>query len=269
MPNATAQTLVEFLQGVLVQAQQRAAGQVEDILDQIESDAEAGWKALTDLVESKPDWSTLLLLILTKVRDLDPAHITVGTMTHPQWKRLLTLTYHDDGDAEASVLLGLALTEADAAHGILLRITGSVDKPLGQENGLHVRITSDGGDVSWEIPFGAAMQLQRQESVVDVEVSWPPPVTPGGAGAPITIGPLSLRAHLDTTKPSYRTSFGLGDGEHPGVNADLNFASALGFLSEIVAIAPITNSYSPNVLLASGQSPSFSLAYRGNDMKEG
>lgn len=264
MPTATPETLVEVARGVLVQAQRQAAGEFEHILDQIEDDAEAGWTELKKLVDTRPDWSTLLLLILTKIRDLDRQHITVGIMQHPEWKRLLTLSYHMDGDVNASVLLGLALTEPDAAHGILLKFNGKVEKLFGSEHGFHIRITSDGDEAAWEIPFGAAIGLPTQRAVVDVALSWPPNLKLGDT---FEVGPLSLRAHVDTTTPGYRTTLGLGERGHEGVQAHFHPGDMLGFLGKIVEIAPMDAAYSPNVRLASGRSPSFSLTYRDDETK--
>lgn len=269
MPTATPETLVDVVRQVFILAQQRAAGQVEQILDQIEADAEAGWTALQNLVDSRPDWSTLLLLILTKIRDLDPDHIAVGTMQHPEWKRLLTLSYHVEGDVDASVLLGLALTEPSAAHGILLRVNGKVDQPFGDQNGFHLRVISDGDDATWEIPFGGGMQLPQQRAVIDVTLSWPPGLALDREGLRLSVGPLYLHAHADTTKPKprYQTILGIGDHDHQGVDVHLDVTDQLGLLGGIVAITPAGAGYSPNVRLASGESPSFSLAYRGDETK--
>lgn len=265
MPTATPETLVDVVRAVLVQAQQRAAGEVEHILDQIEDDAEAGWAALKKFVDDRPDWSTLLLLILTKIRDLDKDHITVGTMSHPEWKRLLTLTYHVDGDVDASVMLGLALTEPDAAHGILLKFNGRVDLDLVDDGGFHVKLSSDSDEASWEVPFGGAIGMPKQRAVVDLTASW----TPGlHLGETFSMGPLRLHAQVDTTTPGYRTTLSLGEKGHEGVEAHLKTKDKLGFLGKIVDIAPMDAVYSPNVMLASGQSPSFSLTLRDDETKE-
>lgn len=265
MPTATPETLVDVVRGVLIQAQHHAAGEVGHILDQIEADAEAGWAALKTLVETKPDWSTLLLLLLTKIRDLDQQHITVGTMQHPRWKRLLTLTYHVDGDVDASVLLGLALTEPDAGHGILLKFNGKVDLDLLSESGgFHVGLTSDGDEASWEVPFGAAIGLPQQRAVVDLEVSWAPGLH---LGEIVKVGPLRLHAQINTATPGYRTTLSLGEKNHEGVRAHVSTADKLGFLGKLVDIAPMDAAYSPNVILASGQAPSFSLTLRDDETK--
>lgn len=263
MPTATPETLVEVVRAVLVQAQRHAAGEVEHILDQIEDDAEAGWAALKKLVTDRPDWSTLLLLMLTKIRDLDKDNITVGTMSHPQWKRLLTLTYHKGGVVDASVMLGLGLTEPDAAHGILLKFTGTVEMDLVDAGGFHVQLSSEGDEATWEIPFGAAIGLPDKQAVVDLKASWTPPNL--NLGDSFKVGPLFLHAQVDTTAPGYRTTLGLGVKGHEGVEAHLSTGDKLGFLGEIVDIAPMDAVYSPNVMLASGQPPSFSLTLRDDE----
>jgi hypothetical protein len=75
------------------------------------------------------------------------------------------------------------------------------------------------------------------------------------------VGPLSIRAQVDTAKPGYQTTLGLGDRKSSGVKANIDIGANLGFLRQVVAIAPVDANYSPNVRLASGQRPSFSLAY--------
>lgn len=263
MPTATPESLIDVVRAVFVEAQQRAAGEFEDILDQIEAAPEAGWAALKDLVESRPDWSTLLLLILTKIQELDPQHITAGVMHHPEWNRLLTLTYTPDlaQGLDTPVVLGLAVTEPDAAHGILLMLNGDVDKRFGDEDGFHIQIRSNGDQATWEIPFQGSFTMPTGTAVVDVTVSWPPGLSVDDGGVRCRVGPLSLRAKVDTATPGYQVTLGLGDTKTAGVAANIDVADHLGLLSTIVDIAPVGASYSPNVRLGSGRSPSFSLAY--------
>ena len=165
---------------------------------------------------------------------------------------------------DASVLLGLALTEPDAAHGILLKFNGKVEKEFGDEGGLHIRVSSDGDEASWEIPFGAAIELPKQRAAVDLSVSWPPKLKLDDT---FEVGPLCLRAQVDSTTPGYRTTLGLGEKGHEGVQAHLNAGDMLGFLGKIVDIAPMDAAYSPNVRLASGQSPTFSRTLRDDETR--
>jgi hypothetical protein len=216
-------------------------------------------KSLRDLIDP-PDWTSLLIFLLIKVRDLDPGHLSVGSMKPDGWSRTLTLTY--TLEPGKSVTLGFAMTDpAPARHGIILQATAGLTispTPLGP---LNFSVTSQ-GDASWRMGFSGGLEKPAEQASVDAELYWDPHLEVGDATAGLSVGVLRLGAALSTlpATPLYELTLGLGDGAaRPGAEAKVDLGKLLGALGAIVHITAIDESYSPKLSLTHGAGPQFSL----------
>ncbi|MGN2638439.1 hypothetical protein ACTD5D_20120 [Nocardia takedensis] len=270
MTATTPDTLVTVL-GEIVRAVRAEAAAVaqrfEEVLDTLERDADQGWRDLKRLV-SPPDWWCLLVFVLVRIRELDPDHLTVGCERREGWSRLLTLRWDDD---EKSCAVGLAVTDPDLAHGLLLRLRGAGSLRLGDHRfGLELRMTAGtNGDTEWVVPFGGALAAPTADATVAVSVWWDPGLESVRDG-PVNfeVGPLVVTATLNCrdNRPSYVLEAGLGTGppeNRHGVRAHLDLRAALGVVGEVVSLSPIDESYSPRARLASNEPPTYSLGRRG------
>ena len=273
MVTATPDTLGEVLGQIVEAAADAAAAVPQDLqqvfdkasqtLGQTAEEAEAlPEKALDDLKKliDPPDWASLLIFVLLKIQDLDPAHLSVGSMQPEGWSRTLTLTY--TLEAGKSVTLGFAMTDpAPAKHGIILQTTAGLaigPTPLGP---LTFSVTSQ-GDASWRMAFSGGLEKPAEQASVDAELFWDPHIDVGDATAGLSVGALRLSAVLSTVPgaPLYALSLGLGDGgAHPGAEAKVDLGKLLGALGAIVHITAIDESYSPKLTLTQGAGPQFSL----------
>ena len=142
------------LQNVFDQAG-RAVANVVDEAEALPANALAQLKQLID----PPDWASLLIFILVKISELDPAHLSVGSMRPDGWSRTLTLTYTLEPGKKVTV--GFAMTDpAPAKHGFILKATDGLatgDVPIGP---LTFWVKSL-GDASWMMAFSGGLEKRR------------------------------------------------------------------------------------------------------------
>lgn len=241
------------LQDVFDQAG-HAAG---DALDEAEALPDAALAKLRQLADP-PAWDTLLILLLLKVRDLDPAHLSVGAMKPDGWSRAVTLTY--TLEPGKSVTLGFAMTDPGTTHGILLSTSAGLDTGQVAHDPLTFSVSSD-GQAHWRKPFSGGLEPPAEQARVDATLSWDPKLQAGGDSAHVSIGSLRLRAVLSTKPgdPLYSLTLGFGEAGRPGVSAVVDLSSMLGALGQVVHIAAIDESYSPALTLTAGAAPQFTL----------
>ena len=246
------------LQNVFDQAG-RTVGDVVDEAEDLPANALAQLKRLID----PPDWASLLIFILVKISELDPAHLSVGSMQPKDWSRTLTLTY--TLEPGKTVTIGFAMTDpAPAKHGIILRATAGLatgDIPIGP---LTFSVSSS-GEASWRMAFSGGLETPAQQASIDAHLFWDPKINVGDATAGISLGVLSLAAALSTNLgvPLYTLTLGLGDGAaRPGAEAKLDLGKLLGALGSIVNITAIDESYSPALTLTQGEAPKFDLGHK-------
>ena len=120
----------------------QAGRTVADVVDEAQALPANALAQLKQLIDP-PDWASLLIFILVKISELDPAHLSVGSMRPDGWSRTLTLTYTLESGKKVTV--GFAMTDpAPAKHGFILKATdwprdgGRPDQPadvLGLEFG--------------------------------------------------------------------------------------------------------------------------------------
>ncbi|MEO7350337.1 MAG: hypothetical protein ABIW17_00435 [Marmoricola sp.] len=218
-------------------------------------------KRIKDLCDP-PDYWSLLLFVLVKISELDP-HLSVGTMNPDGWSRMVTVTWTGDGPDAVRFTAGLAVTDPDLKHGIMLKASAPLDLAFGSD--LRVEVTAqDNADWTWE--FGGSVESPDASAVLEVGLSWKPPIPAlsndvGG----VSIGPLHLNATFarSPTEPLYKLALGLGVAADPGLRAQLHAGRALGVLGQIVHVADLDEQYSPQVALADGQEPLFTLGHSG------
>jgi hypothetical protein len=246
------------LQNVFDQAGRTVADVVDEAQD-LPADALAQLKQLID----PPDWASLLIFILVKISDLDPAHLSVGSMRPDGWSRTLTLTY--TLEPGKTVTVGFAMTDpAPAKRGFILQSTAGLatgDLPIGP---LTFSVSSS-GEASWRMAFSGALEAPAQQASIDVRLFWDPKINVGDATAGIGLGVLGLTAALSTNPgvPLYTLTLGLGDGAaRPGAEAKLDLSKLLGALGSIVNITAIDESYSPALTLTQGLAPKFDLGHK-------
>ena len=272
MVTATPDTLGEVLGEIVEAAAEAAAGAPQALqevfdqaghtigqtVDEAEAFSEQVLESLKQLIDP-PDWASLLIFILVKVRALDPEHLSVGSMKPEGWSRTLTLTYTLAGK---SVTLGFAMTDpAPAKHGIILQATAGLTIPATPIGPLTFSVTSQ-GDASWRMAFSGGLEKPAEQASIDAELFWDPHIGVGDATAGLSVGALRLSTVLSTEPgaPLYALSLGLGDGAaHPGAEAKVDLGKLLGALGAIVHITAIDQSYSPKLTLTQGAGPQFSL----------
>ncbi|MFE1319746.1 hypothetical protein [Kitasatospora phosalacinea] len=237
----------------------RAAGEVAELPDEV-------WQQVKELVDP-PDWWSLLVYALVRIGESEPG-FTVGTLHLDGWSRMLTLTYAPEG-RPGPFTLGLAVTD-EGTKGVLLRAADGFRRVFAGQPGLRIEVAAE-GDCDWRYPFGGTVHSPTPRSELRVAVDWQPPVAPQETtGFRFELGPLHLRAELSRggTAPLYRLVLGLGTpaaetaagtAGPPGVRAVLDPAAALGALGAFVRVAPVTEVYSPHVVVTEGQSPRYGL----------
>jgi hypothetical protein len=249
----------DALTQVFDQAGQTIGRTVEEA-EQLPADALAALERLVD----PPDWASLLVFVLLKVRDLDPDHLSVGSMQPDGWSRAVALTY--TVDPARSVTIGFALTDpAPARHGIVLQATAGLTiapTPLGP---LTFSVSSQ-GDASWRLGFSGGVEPPAEQASITAQLSWDPGIHAGNATAGLDVGLLRLAAHLSTLPgtPLYTLRIAFGDGAAPGLEAKVDLGQLLGALGAIVHLAPLDQSYSPELVLTQGAGPQFSLGEKAS-----
>jgi hypothetical protein len=284
MVTATPSNVGEVVRQLLNEALAQAAEQpqhLSDLFDQVENDAnkivdEA--KQIPDEIARKlndrpfhpPDWWSLLVFLVVKVHDLigDP-RLTVGYRHPGGWSRMLTLNYYSEDPANpgATILatVGVAVTDPDVTHGIWLQVVKDFDLNLGTGT-LHVAMSAK-GRADWQYVLGAAMTKPGQQAAATIDIQWTPWDADVKSGVfTFTLGPIHLRLALSSpADPLYSVTIGLGTEGASGIEATVNASQALGdALSSFIDIAPIDESYSPQLVLIQGASPQFSLGHRGS-----
>ena len=247
------------LQNVFDQAG-RAVGDAVNEAEDLPANALAQLKQLID----PPDWASLLIFVLVKISELDPAHLSVGSMQPDGWSRTLTLTY--TLEPGKTVTVGFAMTDpAPAKHGFILQATAGLetgDLPIGP---LTFSVSSPGDTASWRMAFSGGLETPQQHASIDAHLFWDPKINVGDATAGIGLGILSLHAVLSTNPGEhlYTVTLGLGDGAaRPGAEAKLNLSKLLGALGSIVNITAIDETYSPALTLTQGEAPKFDLGHK-------
>ncbi len=234
----------------------RALGDTVGEAEKLPADALTALRQLID----PPDWASLLVLILVKVSELDPDHLSVGSMKPEGWSRTLTLTY--TLEAGRSVTVGFAMTDpASAKHVVVL--TSSADLAIGPIplGPLSFSVASQ-GDALWQMAFSGGLEKPAELASLDADLFWDPQIRVGDATAGLNVGTLRLTTALSTKPgaPLYVLTLGLGDGAtHPAAEAKIDLGKLLGALGAIVHIAAIDQSYSPKLTLTQGAGPQFNL----------
>jgi hypothetical protein len=244
-----------------------AGRKATDVVNDAEKLPDEVVQKIKDLVDP-PDWWSLLLVILVEISKLDP-HLSVGTMRPEGWSRMVTLTYVTDPPDEKTFTLGLAITDRDLKHGIALKASAPMTVDFGSD--LRLRVAAD-AKTDWTWEFGGAVTPPGADGKLDVDLSWRPPLPeldePAGG---FSVGPLHLHATLAKRPPLplYTVALGLGVAAEPGrpplpgVSAKLHPGQALGALATFVQITDLEETYSPEVRLAQGQAPQFTLGHTG------
>lgn len=241
----------------LQQVFDQAGHAIGDVAEEAQELPAAALAALKQLLDP-PDWTSLLILILVKISELDPEHLTVGAMQPDGWSRTLTLTY--TLEPGKSVTVGFAMTDpAPAKHGFILQATAGLNLGPIALGPLTFAVTSV-GDASWRLGFAGALEKPAQQASINATLFWDPKISVGDPTAGFSVGALGLTAALSTGDPLYTLTLGLGDGAaHPGAEAKIDLSKLLGALGQIVHITAIDESYSPRVTLTQGAGPQFAL----------
>jgi len=245
----------ESLGNILENAIQQA-GQVPDQVTKLTDDTVEQIKHLVD----PPDWWSILVFALIQLKEIDNDHLSIGALDIDRWSRMVTLTYTVDENTRFT--LGLAITDAGKKRGILLDASAALDLTFGGGNGPRIVISSNGAG-RWKYEFGGVLDPPDTDGVIDVDVLWKVvPEVPATTGFAFTVGALHLHAKLakNQTDPLYTLVLGWGDKDNVGLGLHVTAADALGpTLSQFITIADPNQAYSPQVVLAAGQSPRFTL----------
>jgi len=238
-----------------------AGHQVGDVVDDAQKLPDDVVNKIKELCDP-PDWWSLLLVVLLQISKLDP-HLSVGTMRPDGWSRMVTVSYTTDGPDVQVFTIGLAITDAGLKHGIALKASAPITFACGTD--LRLQVSAD-AKTDWTWEFGGAVTPPDAQAKLDVDLSWKPPLPQlAGPAGGLSVGPLHLHATLakHPPEPLYSVALGLGVAADPGVRAALHPGQALGALATFVQIADLDESYSPQVQLAQGQSPQFTLGHTG------
>ena len=285
MVTATPTNVGEVLRQLLDEAIVKAGEQPQQLSDwfkQVENDAnkivdqakEIPGDLLQKLKEPPfrpPDYWSLLVFVLLRIRDLlnDP-RLTVGYRHPDGWSRMVTLNYSDNPADLAGTIaatVGIAITDPDVTHGVWLQVLKDFDLDLGS-GALRIKISAK-GKADWQYVFGAAMTKPGQQAQAGIDVEWTPwqdGVHPAGGAFSFDLGPIHLRLSLlSPADPLYSVTLGLGAADGTaGLSASVDAHRALGdALGSFIDIAPIHESYSPQLVLTKGSSPQFDLGHRG------
>ena len=243
------------------QALDDAGHGVGDVLDEAQDLPTATIERIKQLCDP-PDWWSLLLVVLLEVSKLDP-HLSVGVMRPDGWSRMVTVSYTQDGPDPKKFTVGLAVTDPGLRHGLLL----TADAPIELAFGDHLRVEVSARDAArWTWEFGGAVEAPAADAVLDVDLAWKAPVPalaePAGD---VSVGPLHLHATLakSPAEPVYKLRLGLGVTTDPGLHAQLHVGQALGALGAFLSVADLDERYSPQVELAQGREPLFTLGHSG------
>jgi hypothetical protein len=278
MATATPETLGTVFSQILAEVEKQAADQSDkltDILDQLGALVNDVtnlpgdlWRDLKDLVEH-PNWWSLLLFLMVKISEIDPAHLKAGAMKPPNWSRMVTLTYTNP--PVPAITLGLALVKdveggVDQKRGVLIRTAGPVPlTPLqNAASPFGVSIAASGA-AEWRIPFSGSIEPPVQNATVDLAFTWDPPDLLAGSDG-VTTGAARVAVKLTSTPGKlYTLRLGLGDSADPlkpGLKAAVDLSPKLGVLGEVVKIAKIDERYTPEYTRASDAAPAFNLNHR-------
>ncbi len=285
MVTATPTNIGEVLRQLVDEAINKAAAQpdhLSDFFEQVEADANKIVDTvkripdnLVDQLEQPPfrppDWWSLLVFALLRIRDLlDDDRLTVGYRHPAGWSRMVTLNVSEsaaDPDNTVVATLGIALTDPGVTHGLWLQVLKDFDMALGA-GPLRVKLKAN-GVADWKYTIGAPMTPPGPVARADIGVQWTPwdpGLSPGAGPVGFQIGPLCLQLALASpTDPLYQITLGLGapDGA-AGLDASVDAHKFLGdALSSFIDIAPLHESYTPQLTLTAGGSPQFSLGHRG------
>jgi hypothetical protein len=284
MVTATPTNVGEVVRQLLNEAIKKAAEQPQQLSDwfqQVESDAnqivDQVQQVPDDLMQKlkeppfkPPDWWSLLVFMLLRTRDLlNDRRLTIGYRHPTGWSRMVTLNYSElpDRPDTIAVTLGVAITDPGVTHGLWLQVLKDVDLTLGGGS-LKVQLSAR-GKADWQYVLGAAMTKPAQQARADISLQWAPwqgGVHPPDGAFGFDLGPIHLGVALRSPDdPLYTVTMGLGsEDDTAGVTAAVNAGQALGdTLASFIDIAPIQESYSPELVLTKGGSPRFSLGHRG------
>ena len=149
MVTATPTNIGEVLRQLVDEAISKAAEQpdhLSDFFEQVEADANKIVDTvkripdnLVDQLEQPPfrppDWWSLLVFALLRIRDLlDDDRLTVGYRHPAGWSRMVTLNFSEsaaDPDNTVAATLGIALTDPGVTHGLWLQVLKDFDMALG------------------------------------------------------------------------------------------------------------------------------------------
>jgi len=247
----------ESLGSILENAIQQA-GQVPGKVGKLQDDAV---RQIKELIKD-PDWWSILVFALIQLKEIDEDHLSIGALGIDGWSRMVTLTY--TADENTRFTLGLAVTDAGKKKGILLDASAAIDLAFGGGDRPRIAISSTGVG-RWMYEFGGVLEPPGTDDVIalEVDVLWKVvPEIPATAGFVFAVGALHLHAKLakNQTDPLYTLVLGWGDKDNVGLGLHVNAADALGpTLSQFITIADPNQAYSPQVTLAAGQSPRFTL----------
>ena len=173
MVTATPTNIGEVLRQLVDEAISKAAEQpdhLSDFFEQVESDANKIVDTvkripdnLVDQLEQPPfrppDWWSLLVFALLRIRDLlGDNRLTVGYRHPAGWSRMVTLNFSEDAadpDNTVAATLGIALTDPGVTHGLWLQVLKDFDVDLGA-GALRVKLKANGA-ADWKYTIGAAM----------------------------------------------------------------------------------------------------------------
>jgi len=285
MVTATPTNIGEVLRQILDEAMKQAAQQPEhlsDVIKQVEQDAnkivdnaERIPQQILDELQQPPfrppDWWSLMVFLLLRIRDLlnDP-RLTVGYRHPAGWSRMVTLNYSEDSanpDTTIIATVGLAITDPGATQGVWLQVIKDFQFSLGS-GPLHVDMKAS-GRADWQYVVGAAMTKPAQQAQASIDIQWTPwsaGLHPAAGALDFQLGAIHLSVALSAapTDPLYRVTVGLGSDSASGVTAGVDAHKFLGdALSSFINIAPVDESYSPQLVLTQGGSPQFTLGHRG------
>jgi hypothetical protein len=282
MVTASPTSVGDVLTALLDQAMSQAAQQPDgfnQVFQQVGQDAativEQVRQLPTDAMNAVRDqfvppkwWSLLVFLMLRIVEDSGDKHLSLGYRHPDGWSRMLTLTYSEDPsdlDGTAAATVGVAVTDPGVTHGIWLQVLKDFSYSTSTTE-FDLQVTAH-GSADWTYTPGSGMTPPAQQADADVDIRWTP-WNPdlNKSGFTFDVGPIHLHLHLNSAdgSPLYVLTLGLGTDTAAGVDASLDVSAILGpALKSFVSIDKIDESYSPQLILAQGAGPQFSLGQRG------
>lgn len=213
-----------------------------------------------------PQWRSLLVVLMRWMVDEinEPDKLWLGAHQPPGWVPMLTLNYSPNSAAVPLISVGLAVTDQGTTtpplkQGIWLDVHPGLTEPL-KTGALSLTLTVGPSAGSWHYDFTTGtlsplLPVTTPPPTVTLLAQWDPGWHLESTIFPsLSTGTANVELTLTTATPMYRVRAGVGP-----LTAHFEPGAALGPLAAAVNVVAPSVSYRPQVTIAQGAPPSFTL----------